>query len=596
VRQFSSFILLLENMETNQREEDLTHMWGKFSLMEEENSGVSLETAEIESLVSRGKFCLIGKLLVERVVTKEFYKAPLLRAWRPTGEVFIRVVGENMFVAEFEKEWDKSRIMEGRPWLFDGNLVSLAEFDGLTSPGDMDFDKAAFWVRMYNLPLACMGRGVGFKMGASVGVVEEVDISDGEAGWGEFLRVKIVIDLTKPLARGRLLHIQNRSIWIPFKYEKLPRFCFKCGVVKHGRLGCSKIGSRRTTGEEEYPFGNWLRVSYAARRGVGSYTRFGKARADQDGEVRHPTPGGSASSDGDGVAGDGILCRDQGFPGLGKSQIPREGFLPTVTSSNPGTGMALKTNATFWEKRKGIEENNVQYGNFAVNAEGQLRGSGVSHCNVKGQEIWANKGMEIGKRKDGNGLEDQCDNIQSNSSTESNPDPQKKLQKAQYVGSWDSQMGKMVYHLMGEGGTVVQLAKDPNDNTYFPHVTDDSGAWLSSDHTSLKDKANSSDVNPKSEKLSTTKLLDPSSDPRSVVSRPASVKGKSGSWKKRARDCANTVTILETHANGREAGEAVVSASLGDHVATKKNRRSITLAPHEQKQQAVAGVQPRPEQ
>jgi len=134
--------------------------------------------------------------------------------------------------------------MEGRPWLFDGNLVSLAEFDGLTSLRHMDFDKVASWVRMYNLPPACMGRGVGFKMGASVRVVEEVDIFDGEAGWGEFLRVKIVIDLTKPLAKGRLLHIQNRSIWIPFKYEKLPRFCFKCCMVKHGRLGCSKIGRR----------------------------------------------------------------------------------------------------------------------------------------------------------------------------------------------------------------------------------------------------------------------------------------------------------------------------------------------------------------
>jgi hypothetical protein len=171
-------------MESNQWEEDLTHMWGKLSLLEEENSGVSLETSEIESLVSRGKHCLIGKLIADKVVPKEFFKAPLLRAWRPSREVFFRVVGENMFVAEFENEWDKSRIMEGRPRLFDGNLVSLAKFDGLTSPGDMDFEKAAFWMQMYNLPLACMGRGVGLKMGASVGKVEKLifptEMRDGE--------------------------------------------------------------------------------------------------------------------------------------------------------------------------------------------------------------------------------------------------------------------------------------------------------------------------------------------------------------------------------------------------------------------------------
>jgi hypothetical protein len=102
-------------MESNLREEDLTHMWGKFSLLEEENSSVSLEMSEIEPLVSRGKHCLIGKLLADRVVPKEFFKTPFLRAWHPSGEVFFRVVGENMFVAEFENEWDKSRIIERRP-------------------------------------------------------------------------------------------------------------------------------------------------------------------------------------------------------------------------------------------------------------------------------------------------------------------------------------------------------------------------------------------------------------------------------------------------------------------------------------------------
>jgi hypothetical protein len=42
----------------------------------------------------------------------------------------------------------------------------------------------AFWVRMYDLPLVCMGKNVGYKIGASVGEVEDVDIVDGDPGWG----------------------------------------------------------------------------------------------------------------------------------------------------------------------------------------------------------------------------------------------------------------------------------------------------------------------------------------------------------------------------------------------------------------------------
>lgn len=72
--------------------------------------------------------------------------------------------------------------MEGRPWLFDGNLVSLADFDGSTPLSQMEFERESFWIRMYNLPLACMGKDIGQKIGASMGTVEEVDISDDKVG------------------------------------------------------------------------------------------------------------------------------------------------------------------------------------------------------------------------------------------------------------------------------------------------------------------------------------------------------------------------------------------------------------------------------
>jgi hypothetical protein len=177
---------------------------------------------------------LIGKLIADRFVAKEVLRAPLLRAWKPTGSVSFRDLGDNIFLADFEHEWDKSRILEGRSWLFDGNLVSLSEYDGLTPPSQMEFDKASFWMRMYILPLACMGKEIGIKIGSSVGLVEEIDIFDDEVGWGEYLRICVLLDLQKPLARGRKLHFQNKSTWVAFKYEKLPEFCFTCGVIKHG--------------------------------------------------------------------------------------------------------------------------------------------------------------------------------------------------------------------------------------------------------------------------------------------------------------------------------------------------------------------------
>ena len=93
---------------------------------------------------------------------------------------------------------------------------------------------------MLNLPLACMNSKIRTMIGSSVGHVEEVDMDEDGVGWGKFLRVKIRVDLTKPLMRGRRLKVQGVSMWIDFQYERLSRFCFSCGVVQHRLMGCTK--------------------------------------------------------------------------------------------------------------------------------------------------------------------------------------------------------------------------------------------------------------------------------------------------------------------------------------------------------------------
>jgi hypothetical protein len=87
---------------------------------------------------------------------------------------------------------------------------------------------------MINIPLACIGQEVGFKLGASVGRVEEVDTDKDGIGLGEFFWVKTNIDLYKPLSRGHMLNFDGKSTLVGFKFERLPKFYFHCGVICHG--------------------------------------------------------------------------------------------------------------------------------------------------------------------------------------------------------------------------------------------------------------------------------------------------------------------------------------------------------------------------
>lgn len=71
-------------------------------------------------------------------------------------------------MVEFEHNWDKDRVLEGRPSVFEGNLFSVEAFDEITPPSKIDFERASFWVCKFNLPLVCMSKNIGFQIGSSM--------------------------------------------------------------------------------------------------------------------------------------------------------------------------------------------------------------------------------------------------------------------------------------------------------------------------------------------------------------------------------------------------------------------------------------------
>ena len=118
-----------------------------------------------------------------------------------------------------------------------------------------------------------MGHEVGLKIGSTVGTVIEIDTNAGGVGWGEYLRVKILLDLAKPLSRGRKMKLEEKSSWIAFQYEKLPKFCFQCGVICHGPGGCTKRSDLRNQSDPTQ-YGPWLRAPSPTRRGDRNHGAF----------------------------------------------------------------------------------------------------------------------------------------------------------------------------------------------------------------------------------------------------------------------------------------------------------------------------------
>lgn len=100
---------------------------------------------------------------------------------------------------------------------------------------------------------------VGHLIESTVGVVEEVDLLVGEIAWGEFMRVRVCLDVTKPLLRGKKLRIGSSTpYWVRFSYERLPDFCYICGKLGHSHHDCEHLSSFDEK-SGSFPYGQWLR-------------------------------------------------------------------------------------------------------------------------------------------------------------------------------------------------------------------------------------------------------------------------------------------------------------------------------------------------
>ena len=67
--------------------EDLTKLWRKFSLLEDESVTVEVQNETLTEIVSKGKSCLVEKLIVDRAIGKDIIKSTLIRVWKSTGSL-----------------------------------------------------------------------------------------------------------------------------------------------------------------------------------------------------------------------------------------------------------------------------------------------------------------------------------------------------------------------------------------------------------------------------------------------------------------------------------------------------------------------------
>lgn len=204
--------------------DEITNKCANLQITSDENSVISFEEVPDDSNASGIDLSLVGKVLSIRPHNFEAMKKTLNQIWLISKDVLFRNIENGLFVVQFAHFRDKAKVMAGRPWTFDQNLVLLNEIEGTAQPSNIALTHCPFWIRLYNLPMDSRSENRIRMIGSGIGTVIEVDF-DGIV-WDKSARVKVLVDVTKPLRRIQQIRCKGGVVAIvEVKYERLPNFC-----------------------------------------------------------------------------------------------------------------------------------------------------------------------------------------------------------------------------------------------------------------------------------------------------------------------------------------------------------------------------------
>ena len=281
--------------------ESLEGLWKKFSLLDEEETGVACPKKDAPE-----NFILAAKFTTKRVVNVESVARTFRPLWRLERDVQIKDMGDNILSFNFEDECDLNRVIEHELWTYDKHLVVFEKVVENVPISALSFQYTSFWIQIHDLPIHCLNSETREAIGSSLGTPLLMTDLEGEGGKGNYLRVRVKIDITKPLNRVRKVWSEGVVIGCAIlKYERLPNFCYWCGLVSHDDRDCEHwLWSKGSLKKTDQHYRDWMRakVDLNSRKTsitiLGSKPRYPKSKTTPKPQPRSTTqPPESETSD-----------------------------------------------------------------------------------------------------------------------------------------------------------------------------------------------------------------------------------------------------------------------------------------------------------
>ncbi|KAL0286551.1 UNVERIFIED_CONTAM: hypothetical protein Scaly_2790000 [Sesamum calycinum] len=238
---------------------------------------------------------IIGKVISHKAPNINALKSILLKAWGISKNVTVNTIDQSTLVFVLDREEDFKRVWSQVPWCFRGNLVVLQPWPPEKALAEVDLSKVHIWIQAIGLPVLFVNKENAEKIGNYVGSFVKADLKSDSQRWNRALRIRVEIDVNKPLRdRFVLQKPDGSSILIEIRYKRLGEYCYVCGVIGHKLDLCPKTNQNPNL--QNFSFGPWLEAENVLIKNPNLQTTLGvlpppkQARNETFGAKTNPTP------------------------------------------------------------------------------------------------------------------------------------------------------------------------------------------------------------------------------------------------------------------------------------------------------------------
>ncbi|KAM0912519.1 hypothetical protein ACQ4PT_012754 [Festuca glaucescens] len=236
------------------KEMEIDDMFSHLELNDDELDDIVIGVEEVKVYHQAARWMAIGKVLTKRSFNSEALFEKMKSVWNLARDPSCREAGENLFIFQMHCLGDWKKVVHQGPWTFRGWVLIIEGYDGISAPEEFMFSGMHVWAQIHGVPELYRKVVVIDDLARRAGKVKEVQMAPKLFFEGNYVRIRVRIDVTKPLMRFVSLSLPEGRKRLAVKYKKVPFFCKRCGLIGHDHEECGD----GVWEEKQLQYGSWM--------------------------------------------------------------------------------------------------------------------------------------------------------------------------------------------------------------------------------------------------------------------------------------------------------------------------------------------------